>query len=246
MTLLDKHGLGQKTLGSARPTMPGQRMMATILASSRHRPLRLCRRWPRGSHRNMWGKPSPGGESTGAAASESWDGVFGRRAHGDSLGVHASDAVNAWRNVARVSSVRNQAASLILAAGFVAESHRWSEDRRWRGHEKRPYPSKEHLDRVKAVERMRFSASWRRHPGERPVRACAVVQRYGEQADPRGRCSTCCLCAMAISEDGRLRGEKYYRTVVEEFASTRPAFRWRQLVALARVAASACGFRSLR
>ena len=34
---------------------------------------------------------------------------------------------------------------------------------------------------------------------------------------------------------------KYYRTVREEFTSTRPAFRWRQLVALARVTASECG-----
>ena len=30
-------------------------------------------------------------------------------------------------------------------------------------------------------------------------------------------------------------------TVREEFAATRPAFRWRQLIALARVTASECG-----
>ncbi len=46
----------------------------------------------------------------------------------------------------------------------------------------------------------------------------------------------------AVSEDGRLHGEKYYRTVSEEFAATRPAFRWRQLTARARVTASAYGF----
>ena len=34
----------------------------------------------------------------------------------------------------------------------------------------------------------------------------------------------------------------YYRTVTEEFARLRPAFRWRQLVALARVTASAHGY----
>jgi hypothetical protein len=45
----------------------------------------------------------------------------------------------------------------------------------------------------------------------------------------------------AISEDGSLHAEKYYRTTSEEFASTRPAFRWRQVVALARVTASECG-----
>ncbi|MFP6894958.1 MAG: hypothetical protein VCA38_00030 [Roseibacillus sp.] len=42
----------------------------------------------------------------------------------------------------------------------------------------------------------------------------------------------------AISEDGRLHAEKYYRTVTEEFASIRPAYRWGELVAWARVTAS--------
>jgi hypothetical protein len=46
----------------------------------------------------------------------------------------------------------------------------------------------------------------------------------------------------AVSEDGALHAGKYYRTVSEEFAAHRPAFRWRQLVALARVTASEHGF----
>jgi hypothetical protein len=45
-----------------------------------------------------------------------------------------------------------------------------------------------------------------------------------------------------ISEDGRLHGEKYFHTVQEEYRTTRPAFRWRQLVGLARVTASAYGY----
>ena len=49
------------------------------------------------------------------------------------------------------------------------------------------------------------------------------------------------LLRFAISEDGALHAEKYYRTVTEEFATTRPAFRWRQLVGLARVTASEFG-----
>ncbi len=44
-----------------------------------------------------------------------------------------------------------------------------------------------------------------------------------------------------VSEDGALHAEKYYRTVSEEFARSRPAFRWRHVVALARVTASAYG-----
>ena len=49
------------------------------------------------------------------------------------------------------------------------------------------------------------------------------------------------LLRFAVSEDGALHAEKYYRTATEEFAATRPAFRWRQLVSLARVTASAYG-----
>ena len=62
--------------------------------------------------------------------------------------------------------------------------------------------------------------------------------------------------ARAVLKDYREVGEKvwsrfnagrhdqlwYYRTVTEEFATTRSAFRWRQLVALARVTASEYGF----
>ena len=50
------------------------------------------------------------------------------------------------------------------------------------------------------------------------------------------------LLKYAVSEDGALHAEKYYRTVTEEFAATRPAFRWRQLVGLASVTASEYGF----
>ena len=49
------------------------------------------------------------------------------------------------------------------------------------------------------------------------------------------------MLRFAVSEDGALHAEKYYRTVSEEFAATRPAFRWRQLLALARVTASEYG-----
>lgn len=42
----------------------------------------------------------------------------------------------------------------------------------------------------------------------------------------------------AISEDGRLHAENYDRTVTEEFVSIRPGYRWRELVAWARVTAS--------
>ena len=73
------------------------------------------------------------------------------------------------------------------------------------------------------------------------ARACALVHRYGELGRP-ARPVFDLLLRYAISEDGALHAEKYYRTVTEEFATTRPAFRWRQLAALARVTASEYGF----
>jgi hypothetical protein len=72
-------------------------------------------------------------------------------------------------------------------------------------------------------------------------RACALVHRYGELGHPV-RPAFDLLLRYAVSQDGALHAEKYYRTVTEEFATTRPAFRWRHVVALARVTASEYGF----
>ena len=41
------------------------------------------------------------------------------RTHGDSAGVHASDATNAWRNMARVAETRHAISGLIVAAYHV-------------------------------------------------------------------------------------------------------------------------------
>ena len=49
------------------------------------------------------------------------------------------------------------------------------------------------------------------------------------------------LAKYAVSEDGALHAEKYFQTAADEFKTMRPAFRWRQLVTLARVTASEYG-----
>ena len=72
------------------------------------------------------------------------------------------------------------------------------------------------------------------------ARATALVARYAALQRP-SRPLVDLLLKYAVSEDGALHAEKFYRTVTEEFASTRPAFRWRQLAALARVTASEYG-----
>jgi hypothetical protein len=158
--------------------------------------------------------------------------------HGDSIGVHASDSACAWRNLARVSNARNTFACLILGAYQVARDRtaRGGDFLNWE-----PLPLKSHLDQLKATE----PAALLREAEEAirqnlQARASAIVYRYGELGNaPRAVFDL--LLRFAVSEDGALHAEKFYRTVTEEFASTRPAFRWRQMAALARVTASEYG-----
>jgi hypothetical protein len=151
--------------------------------------------------------------------------------HGGSDGVHIADSVNGWRNVARVSSPRNTVASLILAAyyklGNAAAAKR--------------HPLPDQLDKIKANDAATLlrdaDAAIRGRDGGR---VCALVHRYGELGNPP-RPVFDLLLKYAVSEDGKLHAEKYYRAMSEEFATTRPTFRWRHLVALARVTASEYG-----
>jgi hypothetical protein len=158
--------------------------------------------------------------------------------HGDSIGVHASDSANAWRNMARVSNPRNTYASLILGAYQVAfdRTNRGGDFLHWA-----PHPLTAELEPIRAQEpeALLREASEAIREGNQ-FRACAAVHRYGELGYPE-RPVFNLLLGFAVSEDGALHAEKYYRTVSEEFATTRPAFRWRQLVSLARVTASEAG-----
>jgi hypothetical protein len=161
--------------------------------------------------------------------------------HGDGIGVHACDSANAWRNMARVSNPRNTVACLILAA-YQASKDRTdrtphSDDfLKWQ-----PYPREDARTKVKTSdcdELLKQTEAAIKNKDQ--ALACALVHAYGEKDFP-ARCVFNLLLKYAVSEDGALHAEKYYRTVSEEFASTRPAFRWRQLVALARVTASEYG-----
>ncbi len=153
--------------------------------------------------------------------------------HGASVGVHASDAANAWRNIARVSNARNSVASLIVGAYHTAGQSG--------SLNAQAYPLAEHCEAVRNVapDDLLREAETAIKANEQ-ARACALVHRYGE-LDRSARPVFDLLLRYAISEDGALHAEKFYRTVTEEFASTRPAFRWRHLAALARVTASEYG-----
>src|SRR2546425_2553999 len=158
--------------------------------------------------------------------------------HGDSIGVHACDSANAWRNMARVSNARNCFASLILGAYQVAldRTARGGDFLNWQ-----PLPLPRHVDDIKTTD----AEALLRETDEAirsnlQAKASALVHRYGELGHaPRPVFDL--LLRYAVSEDGALHAEKFYRTVSEEFTGTRPAFRSRRLVALARVTASEYG-----
>jgi len=158
--------------------------------------------------------------------------------HGDSIGVHACDSANAWRNMARVANARNCFASLILGAYQVAfdRTARGGDFLNWQA-----LPLARHVSEVKTTDAetlLRETDEAIR--GNLQAKVSGLIHRYGELGHaPRPVFDL--LLRYAISEDGALHAEKFYRTVSEEFAGTRPAFRWRHLVALARVTASEYG-----
>ena len=159
--------------------------------------------------------------------------------HGDSIGVHATDSANAWRNLARVSNARNCFASLILGAYQVAldRTQRGGDFLNWQ-----PLPYGWQFDQVKKLTEadVLLKETDEAIRGNLQARASALIHRYGELGfAPRPVFDL--LLRYAVSEDGSLHAEKFYRTSVEEFGAARAAYRWRYLVALTRVTASEFG-----
>src|SRR5262249_9615589 len=120
--------------------------------------------------------------------------------HGASVGVHASDAANAWRNIARVSNRRNTFASLICGAFHTAgQSH---------GLNPNPYPFAEHNEKIRDVEPDHLLAEAEAAiRAKDQTRACALVHRYGTLDRP-ARPVFDLMLRYAISEDGALHAEK--------------------------------------
>ena len=157
--------------------------------------------------------------------------------HGDSIGVHASDSANAWRNLSRVSHGRNVHACLILGAWQMARDTASRADiRKWE-----PVPSNRQLGDVTSTDPAQLIRDLEEAiRGNLQGRASAVVQQCDKHGVPEKQIFDT-LLRFAVSEDGALHAEKYFQTVWDDFHATRPAFRWRHLTALARVTASEYG-----
>jgi hypothetical protein len=159
--------------------------------------------------------------------------------HGDSVGLHACDSANAWRNLASAANPRNKVVCLILGAWQAAR------DRTGGGAgilTQERYPR---ADAVAAVQNVQsgqlLNALDDAIRARQQARAAALVQRYSTTNQPV-RPLWDLLLRYTISEDGALHHEKFYRTTVEEFDAARPTFKWRYLIALARVTASGFGY----
>ena len=96
--------------------------------------------------------------------------------HGDSIGVHACDTANAWRNLSRVSSGRNKAICLILGAWQAANDRieRGGDFFNWQ-----PYPRDDARRSIESVGRDALIPAIDDAIRARDqARACALVHRY--------------------------------------------------------------------
>jgi hypothetical protein len=152
--------------------------------------------------------------------------------HGASVGVHASDAANAWRHISRVGSARNAFASLITGAFHTAgqSDHvgKLPDD-----HDAEPCATEDPAKLLREIEgRIR----------ERNQKAaCQAARRYCALGHPHADLFAL-LIGYAVSEDGALHAEKYFRTAQDEHSTARAPHRPLYLVALTRVMASHFGF----
>ena len=132
-----------------------------------------------------------------------------------------------------MTSARNTFASLIAAAYHTAGQA---------GRQlSKPYPLVEDVEKVESKDSEKLIAALDEAlRGKDQKRAAAVASRYGALGHD-AKAIFAKLRQYAVSEDGALHAEKYYQTASEEYGRGRANFRWRHVVALARVTASAGG-----
>jgi len=158
--------------------------------------------------------------------------------HGDSIGVHASDSAHAWRHIALAANNRNRNAALVLAGYQVAldRVERGGDFQNWKNR-----PVEEDLAKVTSNEICHLLGDLKDAiKANDQSLACAVTAKYG-QLDLAPANLLHILRDFAISQDGALHAEKYYKTTSDDFANTSRELRWRHLIGLARVTASEFG-----
>lgn len=233
--LVDQHKLADKPLGTRRPDDAWVERMSLELFPAP--PERAAEMAAAALAEGM----SPDGlhEAIAIAANQMVLRDENKVAHGNTNGVHCADAVNAWKHIGRASGPSNAAAAAILSAyhfAFDRENPKRNKFVEWE-----PYPRPDAIGRVASKDP---DALLRELDGairsRDQAQASAVVHRYGSLGAPAAPVFAL-FRGYVISQHGSLHGEKYFGTVSEEFAAARAPFKWRQLVAMARYAASMYG-----
>jgi hypothetical protein len=228
--LIDRHGLAQRAPGE-RPFDDKQleELVAIVFGDTRERAAEAV-----AAALAAGTAPEAVGEAISLAANRLLLHDTGKnRVHGASVGVHASDAANAWRHIARTASSATAAASLVVAAFHTAgQSHNVGKD---------PYDCAEAAAKLAGADGAALLRAAREAIEQRDQRgAIAAITRFGASGGAVEPVFELML-RYAVSEDGALHAEKYFQTVREEFAAARPSMRWRHVVGLARVTASEFG-----
>ena len=152
--------------------------------------------------------------------------------HGASVGVHASDSANAWRHIARVGSPKNAFASLIAGAYHTAGQ---SDHVGMVAHDHDADPCTKE-DPAALLSEIDGKIRGREQKG-----ACCAARRYCELGHAPEKLFAL-LLGFAVSEDGALHSEKYFRTAQDEHSFALAPDRGLYLVALTRVMASQFGY----
>ncbi len=241
---MDSYKLLGKELGTKKADDAWvENMSRTIYSSSRDTAADgPPRRWPRGSTRRSGEAISLAANrlvlhDPGRTENEASDGKPEGSVHGDSVGVHACDAANAWRNMAQGQRhARNTIASLIVGAYHTAGQSG--------GELKEPHPMAAPGEGHQRRTPNAAAATAERHAlKEKDLSPCRrrTSTRYGELGhDPRAGVRH--AAALRLERGRRAaRGEVLPHGGGGVRKATRAAFRWRQLVALARVTASEYG-----
>jgi len=154
--------------------------------------------------------------------------------HGASVGVHASDAANAWRHIARLGPPQHGFRTLIAGTFHTAGQGNQV------GAESFDHGGEPCALRDASAILRQLDGCIRE--GDQ-VGASHAARRYAELGHPIDDLLALAL-GYAVSEDGALHGEKYFLTSLEQIQGARPAHRPDYCAALARVTASAHGFKA--
>ncbi|MEQ8768542.1 MAG: hypothetical protein RL885_31845 [Planctomycetota bacterium] len=153
--------------------------------------------------------------------------------HGASTGVHASDAANAWRHLARQARGAERLETLLAAAYHTAGQSHLVGDAPFAPAAR---PAEEDPARILSD----LDAAW--NSGDQRAAQGLSSAYLNAGGDPQPLFEK--MRRITIEVDGALHAEKFFHTCLEGWRSTRATRRDRHLIALARVCASEVGVRA--